>query len=471
MALFKNMVITYAGMALFAKAQAGQEIHFTKMQVGSGQVGTRNPSALTSLIEPKIDIPISSITPNTENKSATIIGNITNKGLTEAVYICEIGIWAKDPNDGEILYGYANCGTYGDYYAPELQGAYSWQYQISAAIGNAANVTANISELIWDHGVMTSSANFLYLKGVNQKEINKSIDDAITSIRQDMQDKDLKGFETDVLKKFEEVESSLADKTNKNDYVANTGYAVTSGTATAYTITLTPAPNAYADGQQFIINPHVDCGVAPTLNINGLGALPILKQDGSAVAAGDIKANKPLSLVRVGSNFFIRSGGGNSIKSIQRGTANLSSMQPLDISITNINVSNSIIIITSYNYAYTDSEHQFATAKITSSNNIQLQRIATDTYNTTVAWQVIEFNNVKSKQTGSLTTTSATSIDVIISSINVNKSILFFSARGSVGTQLAYLLNVGTITNSTTINFARLNNAGIIIEWQIIEFN
>lgn len=78
----------------------------------------------------------------------------------------------------------------------------------------------------------------------------------------------------------------------------------TGGTATAYTVTLNN-PNL----NQLIIVPHVDCGVAPTLSINGANSLTIVKQDGSAIAVGDIKANKPLSLVRVGSNFFIRSSG------------------------------------------------------------------------------------------------------------------------------------------------------------------
>ena len=103
------------------------------------------------------------------------------------------------------------------------------------------------------------------------------------------------------------LKTELNKKIDLTNYQRSGGYAVTSGTSIAYAITLDPAPTAYADGQQFIINPHVDCGITPTLNVNGLGDLTIVKQDGSAISAGDIEANKPLSLVRVGSNFFIRS--------------------------------------------------------------------------------------------------------------------------------------------------------------------
>lgn len=101
-----------------------------------------------------------------------------------------------------------------------------------------------------------------------------------------------------------------AGKLDKNDFVSKNSYAVTTGTSTAYIATLSPAPTAYTDGMQITILPHVDCGTNPTLKANTLGSLTILNQDGSAISAGDIKANKPLSLVRVGSNFFIRSGCG-----------------------------------------------------------------------------------------------------------------------------------------------------------------
>ncbi|NFM72826.1 phage tail protein [Clostridium botulinum] len=182
------MAITNQGMALYAKAQAGQEIHFTKMQVGSGLIETQNPVTLLALLDPKLDVPITSITANPEMKSATIIGNITNKDVTEATYICELGLFAKDPDEGEILYGYVSAGQYGDYYAPEAQGPYSWQYEINAAIGNAANVTAEVSRLNWDHSVINSNKTFLHLEGGNQKEINKSIDNLFESFKSDLAD-------------------------------------------------------------------------------------------------------------------------------------------------------------------------------------------------------------------------------------------------------------------------------------------
>jgi hypothetical protein len=180
MAIFNNMYITNAGQELYAKAQAGQPINFTKMQVGAGQIGTQNPATLNALIAPKLDVPIQSITANTDLKTATISGSVNNNTITDAVYICEIGLFANDPVKGEILYGYSSAGTYGDYYAPASAGPYTWNYEINAAIGNAANVTAQLSALNYDYGVINTNQLFNVISGGNQKEINKSIDASLS---------------------------------------------------------------------------------------------------------------------------------------------------------------------------------------------------------------------------------------------------------------------------------------------------
>ena len=206
MALFKNMAITYKGMVLYAKAQAGQEIHFTKMQVGSGKIGTQNPATLNTLVDFKLDVPITSITPFPELKSACIVGNITNKNIKEAIYVCEIGLFANDPDEGEILYGYASCGEFGDYYSPESQGPFSWQYEINVAVGNTANITAELSLSNWDYDIKNSNLSLVKISGGNQKEINKSIDNYLN-------EHDLNFKKIDNV--IKEVKSSLEDKMDK----------------------------------------------------------------------------------------------------------------------------------------------------------------------------------------------------------------------------------------------------------------
>lgn len=220
MAIFKNMSITEKGISLYAKAQAGQQINFTKLQIGSGQIENRNPITLTTLLEPQLDVPIVSIIANSELKSAAIIGKITNKNVKEAMYICELGLFANDPDEGEILYGYVSAGQYGDYYAPESQGPFNWEYQVNASIGNAANVTAEICELDYDYTLLSTNTSLIHLEGGNQKEINKSIDNL-----------------------FKSVKSQMADITT---------YQTAGGTANAISLNLSTLVNGYAT--TFIVN-------------------------------------------------------------------------------------------------------------------------------------------------------------------------------------------------------------------------
>lgn len=176
MANFNSMVLTNKGQVLYAKAQAGATINFTKLAVGTGNIGTTDPTTLTELINRKFNIAIQGKTVNTLEKVALISGTLTNESMTESVYIQEIGIYAQDPDDGEILYGYASAGQYGDYTSPASNGPYSWNYQVYAAIGNAANVTVTLSNLQYDTAIVNTNTTFSVIQGSNQKEINLNID-------------------------------------------------------------------------------------------------------------------------------------------------------------------------------------------------------------------------------------------------------------------------------------------------------
>lgn len=176
MANFNSMILTNKGQVLYAKGQAGKVINFTKIAVGIGDVGNTDPQTLTDLVSKKFDIAIQSKAVNTLEKVAIISGTLTNENMTKSVYIQEIGLYALDPDDGEILYSYASAGEYGDYTSPASNGPYAWNYQVYAAIGNAANVTVTLSNLQYDTSVINSNTTFSIIKGTTQKEINKSID-------------------------------------------------------------------------------------------------------------------------------------------------------------------------------------------------------------------------------------------------------------------------------------------------------
>ncbi|OUS70313.1 hypothetical protein B1748_29195 [Paenibacillus sp. MY03] len=87
------------------------------------------------------------------------------------------------------------------------------------------------------------------------------------------------------------------------------GYGTTAGTATAYTITLTPAPTM-VDGLRVTVKLNANNGANPTLNVNGLGAKAILKPNGTAPAAGLLKLGSVYTLVYNGTAFILQGEGG-----------------------------------------------------------------------------------------------------------------------------------------------------------------
>jgi hypothetical protein len=74
-----------------------------------------------------------------------------------------------------------------------------------------------------------------------------------------------------------------------SDYVSHSGYAVTTNSGNAYSITLTPAPTSYVDGMSIRIKVNADATGATTLNVNGLGAKSLLNSTGNNVS--NLKAN------------------------------------------------------------------------------------------------------------------------------------------------------------------------------------
>ncbi len=107
MARFKKAVITEKGLALVTKAQMGSTtLKFTKIATGAGSYGDEDVSTQTGLREKKQEFSLSSISV-VDNDTVKIRTVISNAGLAEGYYIREIGLFAQDPDEGEILYSLA----------------------------------------------------------------------------------------------------------------------------------------------------------------------------------------------------------------------------------------------------------------------------------------------------------------------------------------------------------------------------
>lgn len=84
-------------------------------------------------------------------------------------------------------------------------------------------------------------------------------------------------------------------------------YAVDAEANDTYVITLSPAPNAYVEGQEFSFKANTANTGAATLNVNGLGAKTIVKGVNTTLADNDILADQIVTVRYDGTNFVLQS--------------------------------------------------------------------------------------------------------------------------------------------------------------------
>lgn len=140
---FNNIKFTTKGRNLHAKVQAGAALNFTKIVIGDGDNGGADSSAYDNLLNPLHNISITKLK-STSNGTAIVGGVFNNSGLA-AFYLREIGLFATDPDLGEILYCYGNAGASAES-IPEGGGSTILERQLNivATIGNATSLTALI---------------------------------------------------------------------------------------------------------------------------------------------------------------------------------------------------------------------------------------------------------------------------------------------------------------------------------------
>lgn len=141
MAQFADITITRSGLDMIAKSQTGDQLIFTGIKIGDGQIGEQSIPDMTDLINPKKDVPINSVTAKTDGH-AEILGIIDNEDVDTGFFVREIGIYAKI-NDGgtPALYGYANAGNLASYLADKSIPMDAIKFKIDIVVGNADNVS------------------------------------------------------------------------------------------------------------------------------------------------------------------------------------------------------------------------------------------------------------------------------------------------------------------------------------------
>lgn len=166
MADFNGTVLTDKGRNLLSKSLTGTTLQFTKVALGDGVWDSSvNPENLDDLVSKKIDLPINNLSV-TGDGTAVLRFVLTNTGLTNGFFTREIGIYANDPDLGEILYAV----TYSD--NPDFipsDGVVKIENvtDIYTVVSNAQDVTAVISDTV----VIATKDDVKSLSGVDDSLI------------------------------------------------------------------------------------------------------------------------------------------------------------------------------------------------------------------------------------------------------------------------------------------------------------
>lgn len=144
MSEFRQLIITNKGQSLMAKLIAGKaNVTFTKVAASATTYNDSQIPALTALSNIKQQVAVSKIT-RINSVAVQVDAAMENSALTTGYYMNSIGLYANDPDDGEILYAVAgaNVGAYmPPYNGITVSGAY---LKLVTTVSNASNVSMTV---------------------------------------------------------------------------------------------------------------------------------------------------------------------------------------------------------------------------------------------------------------------------------------------------------------------------------------
>lgn len=95
--------ITNKGNALLAKLAQGIDLELTSAKAGAGTVDASHLKTQTGVTNIKQDLAIASVN-FPESGTCSLVLQLSNKGVTTGYTLTQIGIYARDPDEGEILF-------------------------------------------------------------------------------------------------------------------------------------------------------------------------------------------------------------------------------------------------------------------------------------------------------------------------------------------------------------------------------
>ncbi len=198
MAEYSKLITTNLGQALIAKVLAGtaDDIDFTRIVTSDDEYDITELESLTSITQKQSSIIAEKAVVNTV--SVRVKASFTNMELTEGYYMHTLGLYANDPDEGEILFA-ACIETTGNCWMPPYNSV-----TVSGAVVNMITTVSNAEDV----SLVVDPAAIATIDMIDdlEEQINEVKED-ITDLQEDVQnlkvfvnyndDSDVVGVEVD----------------------------------------------------------------------------------------------------------------------------------------------------------------------------------------------------------------------------------------------------------------------------------
>lgn len=254
--------VTDKGNALLAKLTQGVSLEITSAKTGTGTVDVSLLQKQTNVTSPKQTVEIQPVGYPETGKIGLPI-TVSNQGLTASYTFWQIGVYANDPDEGEILFFIAQAEDKGtDMLSQTMVASYKSEFVFYVEFDQADSVTVTVDPA--NSVTQTGMENYV---STEIKAAKAYVDAQVTEA------KNYVDTETQA------ATASKAEKTLSNVDASNVKakldaaeIVTTAGTGAAYTATV-PGITALTAGVSFTMIPHTaSTTTQPTLNVNGLGA-------------------------------------------------------------------------------------------------------------------------------------------------------------------------------------------------------
>ena len=142
----KSLIVTDSGNELIARVIAGETtISFTRIAVSDCDYSKIDVKQIKDLQQIKQTVPISKIS-RLDKNMIEVLAAVENRQVEEPYFVYALGIYAKDSNKNEILYGVSLCDENPDY-MPAYEGKVlsGISYRLDIVVGDSEQVVLDVN--------------------------------------------------------------------------------------------------------------------------------------------------------------------------------------------------------------------------------------------------------------------------------------------------------------------------------------